>query len=136
MTHLYSRDSYHFDIPQELIAQTPMKERDQSRLLIIDRKTGSIEEAHFSDLVSILQEDDALILNNSRVILASLQGTVGLGKVHCLLCTSQTQDTWTIFAKPAKKLQKGTTIIFSSDLHAEVQEILEDGARLVTFTSA
>ena len=96
---------FYYDLPQELIAQTPLKQRDTSRLLYLDRKSGQIQHRHFSDIVEYLQPDDSLVINNSRVLPARLLGhrLPSLGAVEVLLLQDKGDGLWECLTKPGKK---------------------------------
>lgn len=128
------RSDFYYDLPEELIAQTPVEPRDSSRLMHIDRKTGKIEHSIFRDLPSFLKKGDLLIVNDSRVIPARLYGQkkeTG-GAIEFLLLEQKTNQNWEIICRPAKKAKPGTRFVFGNGLlEAEVLEILDDGKRLV-----
>ncbi|MBR5134983.1 MAG: tRNA preQ1(34) S-adenosylmethionine ribosyltransferase-isomerase QueA [Clostridia bacterium] len=128
---------FYYDLPEELIAQTPLEQRDRSRLLCLDRKTGDIQDAVFSDVLSKLKEGDCLILNDSRVLPARIHGhrvPTG-GGVELLLLQDKGYDHWEVLAGPGKKARPGDVITFGNGiLTAHVLEILEGGNRLVKFT--
>ncbi len=128
------RSDFYYDLPEELIAQTPVEPRDSSRLMRIDRKTGKIEHSIFRDLPSFLKKGDLLIVNDSRVIPARLYGQkkeTG-GAIEFLLLEQKTNQNWEIICRPAKKAKPGARFVFGNGLlEAEVLEILDDGKRLV-----
>ena len=128
------RSDFYYDLPEELIAQTPVEPRDSSRLMHIDRKTGKIEHSIFHDLPSFLKKGDLLIVNDSRVIPARLYGQkkeTG-GAIEFLLLEQKTNQNWEIICRPAKKAKPGARFVFGNGLlEAEVLEILDDGKRLV-----
>lgn len=125
-----------YDLPQELIAQEPLKERDHSRLLVMDRRTGALDDRHFYDLPGLLRPGDTLILNDSRVLPARLYGrrkSTGAA-VELLLLTPQGDDTWEVLAGPGKRAKPGDLLDFGDGLlTAEVLEIVDGGNRLVKF---
>ena len=128
---------FYFDLPQELIAQTPLERRDGSRLLVLDKKTGAVEHRHFYDLPEYLRPGDCLILNNSRVLPARLLGhrVPGGGACEILLLIDRGDNVWECLVRPGKKLRKGAQVIFGSgELTAEVVDELPDGSRLVKFS--
>ncbi|OON95607.1 MAG: tRNA preQ1(34) S-adenosylmethionine ribosyltransferase-isomerase QueA [Epulopiscium sp. Nele67-Bin005] len=128
---------FYFDLPENLIAQVPLENREASRLLIVDKNTGSLEHRNFSDIVDYLNKGDCLVLNNTRVIPARLFGEKESsgGKVEFLLLTRTTENTWEVLVKPGKKAKIGAKIIFGNGiLTAVVDDIIEDGKRLVTFS--
>ena len=126
---------FYFDLPQELIAQTPIEPRDHSRMLVLSRKTGEITHKHFYDVIDYLNEGDTLIVNDSRVLPARIYGEkVGTGsKIEFLLLEQKQQDVWEILCKPGKKAKPGVRFNFHNLLEAEVLEVLEDGNRIVKF---
>lgn len=127
---------FDFDLPESLIAQTPLDKRDSSKLLILDKKTGTITDTYFSHIIDELQPGDALVLNNTRVLPARLYGhkpDTG-GQVELLLLNQLEDDNWEVLAKPAKRLKKGTQITFGDGrLKAYVTQELDHGGRIVTF---
>ena len=129
---------YYYDLPEELIAQTPLERRDSSRLFVLGRKTGAIEHKHFYDIVDYLGEGDCLIMNDSRVLPARLYGVkkeTG-ARVEFLLLTQREQNVWECLAGPGKKARENTEFIFGDGvMTAKVLEVLENGNRLVEFYS-
>lgn len=136
-TELCTSDFY-YELPEELIAQTPAEKRDCSRLMIMDRKTGELEHKHFYDIVDQLHEGDVLVLNRSRVIPARLYGKredTGAA-VEILLLKRLQGDIWEALVKPGKKCKVGSTIIFGDGLlRASITEITEEGNRILRFES-
>ena len=126
---------FYFDLPEELIAQVPLKDRTTSRMMVVDRKTGSIEHKHFYDILDYLKAGDCLVLNNTRVIPARLFGArPSGGKVEFLLLTRKDEKRWEVLVKPGKKAKVGDKIIFGEGvLTATIEEIIEDGKRIVSF---
>ncbi len=127
---------FYFDLPEELIAQVPLKDRTTSRLLVLDKKTGEMEHKHFYDIVDYLKEGDCLVLNNTKVIPARLFGSRkgSGGKVELLLLTRKTEKTWEVLVKPGRKARVGEEIEFGEGLlTATVKEIIEDDNRIVEF---
>ncbi len=126
---------FYYDLPQELIAQTPLQRRDASRLMVLDKKTGAIQHRHFYDLPEYLRPGDCLVLNDSRVLPARLIGhrpTGGAAEV--LLLVDKGDNVWECLVRPGKKLRTGATVTFGDgQLTAEIQEVLPDGNRLVKF---
>lgn len=127
---------FDFDLPEELIAQTPLEKRDASRLLIVDRETGHFSDQHFDSIIDQLEPGDALVMNNTRVLPARLYGEkpeTG-GHVELLLLKNLQGDEWEVLAKPAKRLRIGSTVSFGDGrLTATVTEELEHGGRIVRF---
>ena len=127
---------FYFDLPQELIAQTPIERRDASRLLVLDKNTGAWEHRHFFDLPEYLRPGDCLILNDSRVLPARLLGQrlPGGGACEVLLLIDRGDKTWECLVRPGKKMRKGAKLSFGDgQLTAEVTEELPGGNRLVRF---
>lgn len=133
--HLTTED-FDYDLPQELIAQTPLKERDQSRLLVLDSKTGKYQDDYFYNVIDRLNPGDALVMNDSRVMPARLYGVkpeTG-GHVEVLLLNNTDGDNWETLVKPAKRAKVGTEIYFGDgNLTATVTEELEHGGRMIEF---
>ena len=127
---------FDFDLPEELIAQTPLEKRDASRLLVVDKETGAFSDQHFDQIIDQLQPGDALVMNNTRVLPARLYGIkpeTG-GHVELLLLKNVQGDDWEVLAKPAKRLRVGAQISFGDGrLTATVVEELEHGGRIVRF---
>ena len=132
---------FYFDLPEELIAQTPLQQRDSSRLLTLDKKTGEVCHRHFYDILDELREGDCLIMNDSRVLPARLlgsrvhsDGTLG-GACEVLLLIDRGDNVWECLVRPGKKLRTGAKVSFGGgDLLAEVVGEVEGGNRLVKFT--
>ena len=128
---------FDFDLPEELIAQTPLEVRDASRLLILDRKKRTLTDSHFDSILDQLQPGDALVMNNTRVLPARLYGQKPdtHGHVELLLLKNTQGDQWEVLAKPAKRLRVGTKVEFGDGrLLATVVEELEHGGRIVEFS--
>ena len=126
---------FYYDLPPELIAQTPLEKRDGSRLLTLDKTTGAIGHHHFYDLPRFLRPGDCLVLNNSRVLPARLIGHRDTGgAAEILLLTDKGDNLWECLVRPGKKLRAGARVHFGDrQLEAEIQEVLPDGNRLVKF---
>ncbi|WP_445448767.1 tRNA preQ1(34) S-adenosylmethionine ribosyltransferase-isomerase QueA [Enterococcus faecalis] len=133
---MLSTEDFDFDLPEELIAQTPLKDRASSRLLVVNKETGDMEDKHFHDILDELQPGDALVMNNTRVLPARLYGEkpeTG-GHLEVLLLTNTEGDTWETLIKPAKRAKVGTEIKFGDGrLKAVVKEELEHGGRIIEF---
>ncbi|EGO8937757.1 tRNA preQ1(34) S-adenosylmethionine ribosyltransferase-isomerase QueA [Enterococcus faecalis] len=133
---MLSTEDFDFDLPEELIAQTPLKDRASSRLLVVNKETGDMEDKHFHDILDELQPGDALVMNNTRVLPARLYGEkpeTG-GHLEVLLLTNTEGDTWETLIKPAKRAKVGTEIQFGDGrLKAVVKEELEHGGRIIKF---
>lgn len=128
-------DDFNFNLPERLIAQTPLEKRDSSRLLILDKETGSIEHKHFSDIINYLNSGDVLVLNDTKVMPARIIGTKeDTGAVIELLMLKEVdKDVWEVLSKPAKRVKVGTTIKFSDRLKAICTDIGEEGIRKFKF---
>ena len=126
-------DDFDYELPQELIAQTPLEKRDESRLLVLDKKTGDIEHKKFYDIIDYLESGDALVINDTKVIPARIIGEKqDTGAVIELLLLKDLGNTWECLAKPQKRLKIGTIISFGDgSLKAEVIEIRDEGITIV-----
>lgn len=124
-----------YDLPEELIAQTPLQQRDTSRLLVMDRETGALEHRHFYDIVDYLMPDDCLVMNDSRVLPARLLGHRPTGgAVELLLLRDLGDRKWECLAKPGRKLKEGQEVIFGDgQLRAVICSVSDDGNRIVEF---
>lgn len=123
-----------FDLPDDLIAQQPAERRDGSRMLLVDRSSGTFSDRGFGDIVSLLRSDDVLVLNNTRVFPARLKGISESGaKVEIFLIECLENGLWTTLARPAKRLKAGKRIDFAEGLSATVVDRLDDGKTIVRF---
>lgn len=124
-----------YDLPEELIAQTPLQQRDTSRLLVLDRETGSVDHRHFYDILDYLKPGDCLVMNDSRVLPARLLGHRPTGgAVEVLLLRDLGDKRWECLCKPGRKMQVGNEVIFGNgELTATVEAVQEDGNRVVRF---
>lgn len=124
-----------YDLPEELIAQTPLQQRDASRLLVLDRNSGAWTHKHFYDIVDYLQPGDCLVMNDSRVLPARLLGHRPTGgAVEVLLLRDLGDKKWECLCKPGRKMQVGSEVIFGNgELTAVVTEVHDDGNRVVAF---
>lgn len=130
------KSDFFYDLPEELIAQTPVEPRDHSRLMVIDRESGEIAHAHFYNLCSRLKKGDLLVLNDSRVLPARLYGEkMGTGSfIEFLLLEQKADKLWEIICRPGKKAKVGTEFSFGGGrLTAKVEEVKDDGNRIVRF---
>lgn len=126
---------FDYFLPQDLIAQHPMEPRDHSRLMLLDKTSGRLQHDIFSNLCEYLQKDDLLIFNDTRVIPARLHGVKESGaKAEVLLLTRINTTDWEVLVRPGKKLQVGTTIIFSEDLTCNVISNTDFGGRTIRFS--
>ena len=126
---------FYYDLPEELIAQTPLERRDGSRLMVLDRHTGEIEHKHFYDIVDYLRPGDCLVMNDSRVLPARLLGHRPTGgAVEVLLLRDLGDKKWECLCKPGRKMREGDQVTFGDgELTATVRQVQEDGNRIVEF---
>ena len=126
---------FYYDLPEELIAQTPLERRDASRLMVLDRRTGEVTHRHFYDIVEYLQPGDCLVMNDSRVLPARLMGHRPTGGVvEVLLLRDLGNKCWECLCKPGRKMQPGNQVLFGDgELTATVREVREDGIRVMEF---
>ena len=127
---------YDFELPEELIAQTPLSDRSASRLLTLEKRSGSVEHHHFSEIIQYLQPGDTLVLNDTRVLPARLFGVkedTG-AKAEVLLLKNLENDSWEALVKPGKKLKTGSVIVFSDELKAVIESEGEMGGRVLRFS--
>ena len=124
-----------YELPEELIAQTPLLQRDSSRLLVLDRESGQVSHRHFYDILDYLKPGDCLVMNDSRVLPARLLGHRPTGgAVEVLLLRDLGDKKWECLCKPGRKMQPGNEVIFGNgELRATVTEVLDDGNRVVEF---
>ena len=126
---------FYYDLPQELIAQTPVEPRDSSRLLVYHRDTKTVEHKHFFDIVQYLKKGDVLVVNNTKVLPARIYGRkegTG-GRVEFLLLKRLDLTHWEVILKPGRIAKPGAVFVFSEQLKARVESIGEDGSRVVQF---
>lgn len=131
------KSDFYYNLPEELIAQTPVTPRDHSRLMVVDRESGAITHRHFYNLCDILQKGDLLVMNDSRVLPARLYGEkVDNGTfIEFLLLEQKGDKLWEIICRPGKKAKVGTKFSFGGGkLLAEVVEVKPDGNRIVQFS--
>lgn len=131
-------DAYLYDLPREMIAQEPHRQRDRSRLMVIDRKSETVDHHRFYELPDLLKPGDLLVRNNSRVIPARLFGERSTGgSVEVLLLRpADDPDTWSCLVKPGRKARPGDCLRFSESLSAKVVAIVEEGIRILRFDPA
>lgn len=124
-------DDFDYFLPEELIAQTPLKKRDSSKLLVLDKDSGEIEHTQFSHIIDYLKEGDVLVLNDTKVIPARLIGTKEETNavIEVLMLKDKGNDTWECLSKPAKRIKVGTVVKFSDKLSCECVSCGEDGIR-------
>ena len=127
---------FNYDLPEELIAQTPLEKRDESRLMVLNRKNQSIEHKKFKDIIDYLNPGDCLVRNNTKVIPARIYGKKETGaNVEFLLLNNIEGDIWESIVRPGNKLHVGTKVIFGDGiLKAEILEIMPGGTRKVRFS--
>ena len=126
---------FYYELPEELIAQTPLQQRDASRLMVLSRESGQVSHRHFYDVIEYLQPGDCLVMNDSRVLPARLLGHRPTGgAVEVLLLRDLGDKKWECLCKPGRKMQPGNEVIFGDgELTATVTDVLEDGNRVVEF---
>ena len=128
-------DEFDYELPANLIAQTPLDQRDHSRLLVLHRGDGRIEHRHFYDILDYLNAGDLLVVNDSKVIPARIFGTKAEtgGLVEVLLLKALEENVWEVLVKPGKKARPGQVLEFQQGMNGTVLEILEDGKRKIRF---
>lgn len=138
---MQSLHDYFYELPEELIAQSPCERRDGCRLLVLDRKSGLVSHKHFYDVTDYLRPGDALVINDSRVIPARIYGTKlrktddgnAPSRIECLLLRQRELDTWECIVRPGKRVRTGAVIDFSGIMTGRVVSVTEDGNRLIAF---
>lgn len=126
-------DDFDFELPERLIAQTPIKNRDESRMLVLDKETGTIEHKHFNEIIDYLNKGDTLVLNDTKVMPARLYGVKEDTNaiIEVLLLKDLEENKWECLTKPAKRIKIGTVVIFGDGrLKAKCIEIKEEGIRI------
>lgn len=128
-------NEFDYNLPEELIAQHPTKNRDEARMMVLDRNTGDREDKYFYNIIDYLQAGDVLVMNDTRVIPARLFGhrPEKEEKIEVFLLTNTEGSKWEVLVRPGKKMKIGTEVIFSEELSCKVLEIKEDGNRIVEF---
>ncbi len=128
-------DDFDYNLPKELIAQTPLKKRDSSRMMVLDKETGDTEDKMFTDLIDYIEPGDTLVLNDTKVIPARLIGhKPDTGAViEVLMLKDLGDDEWECLTKPAKRIKEGTIVKFSDDLSCKCTHVGEDGIRKYKF---
>ncbi len=128
-------DDFNYDLPKELIAQTPLKKRDASKMMVLDKTTGKYEDKKFTDLIDYLNPGDTIVLNDTKVIPARLIGSKkDTGAViEILMLKDLGNDTWECLTKPAKRIKEGSIINFSLELSCVCTKVLEEGIRHYKF---
>ena len=126
---------YDYDLPQELIAQEPLEQREASRMLVVDRVSGTFRDSNFVEFPDLLCENDILVLNNTKVFPARLFGRSETGaKVEVFLVKEIEPDLWEALARPARRLHVGKRVLFNEGVSAEVVEKLEEGSVIIRFS--
>lgn len=126
---------FYYDLPERLIAQTPLAQRDSSKLLMLNKETGEVSHEVFHNIINYLNKGDCLVLNDSRVLPARLLGVredTG-SPMEFLLLSRKEQDVWEVIVRPGKRAKPGRRFVFGNELRAEVLDIVNDGNRLVRF---
>ena len=129
------KSDFYYDLPQELIAQTPIEPRTASRLMVLDKATGKSEHKNFTDIKSFLREGDCLVLNDTRVMPARIYGKrIDTGSIVEFLLLKQKQNNcWEVLAGPGKKAKSGHKFTFSDELSCEIIDVLDNGNRIIKF---
>ena len=129
-------EEFDYYLPEELIAQVPIEKRDESRLLVVDKKEKTIEHKVFKNIIDYLEPGDCLVRNNTKVIPARLYGKKETGaNVEFVLLNQIEGDIWESIVRPGNKLRPGTKVLFGDgSLEAEILDIMEGGTRKVKFT--
>lgn len=128
-------NEFDYNLPEELIAQHPTKNRDEARMMVLNKNTGEREDKYFYDIIDYLQAGDVLVMNDTRVIPARLFGhrPEKEEKIEVFLLNNTEGSNWEVLVRPGKKMKIGTEVIFSEELSCKVLEIKEDGNRIVEF---
>jgi S-adenosylmethionine:tRNA ribosyltransferase-isomerase len=127
---------FDYELPPELIAQHPLPRRDDSRMMVVDRKTGRISHALFRDLAGFLNAGDVLVLNDTRVIPAKIWGTCGEAKVEFLFLKENGPGLWEVLCRPAKRVRAGGSVRLAAGVAARVAKLGEEGRRVLDFGRA
>ena len=132
------RSDFYYDLPEELIAQHPMKKRDESRLMVLNREAGTIDHKHFYDIIDYLRDGDVLVVNDSKVIPARIYGHAENrpdAPIELLLLRQRDLDTWECLVKPGKRARLGMKPVFGDGmLQGEIIEITDEGNRIIKFS--
>ncbi len=130
------KSDFYYDLPERLIAQHPLEQRDSSRLMVLNKTTGELEHKHFHDLIDMLGENDCLILNDTRVLPARIYGTKQQtgAVVEFLLLKQLNANEWECIVKPGKKAREGAVFDFNGLLTGEIVRVLDTGNRIISFT--
>lgn len=132
---IYSVDTYDYYLPDELIAQTPLNKRDESKMLVFNRSTKKIDHKHFYDVIDYLNAGDVLVINNTKVIPARLYGIKKEthANIEVLLLKRLNYTDWEVLLRPGKRVKIGTEVVFSDDLSMTVIDTKEDGNKIIKF---
>ena len=134
MKNLLARQSYFYDLPEELIAQTPIEKRDMSRLMVYHKKNDVTEHRVFKDIVDYFEKGDVLVINNTKVLPARLYAYKPTGaKIELLLLKKMTQTTWEVLIRPSKRIKEGDILTLSEELQVEIIEKRDFGNTIVDF---
>ena len=131
-----NNSDFYYELPEELIAQTPLQKRDTSRLMLLDKRTGQIQHSHFYNLPDFLKKGDCLVMNDSRVLPARLIGRKKYtgGHIELLLLRNIDSHRWECLVKPGKKIKMGTKLVFGdNELEGTIVDVIEGGNRIVEF---
>lgn len=131
-----NKQDFYYELPEELIAQEPLKDRTSSKLLVLNKNTGGIEHKHFKDIVNYLNKGDCLVINDTKVIPARLLGIKKATQAHVeiLLLNRKDKNIWEAIVRPGKKLKPNTSVVFGNgELECTILDIVNDGNRLVEF---
>lgn len=131
-----NKQDFYYELPEELIAQEPLKDRTSSKLLVLNKNTGGIEHKHFKDIVNYLNKGDCLVINDTKVIPARLLGIKKDTQAHVeiLLLNRKDKNIWEAIVRPGKKLKPNTSVVFGNgELECSILDIVNDGNRLVEF---
>lgn len=131
-----NKQDFYYELPEELIAQEPLKDRTSSKLLVLNKNTGGIEHKHFKDIVNYLNKGDCLVINDTKVIPARLLGIKKATQAHVeiLLLNRKDKNIWEAIVRPGKKLKPNTSVVFGNgELECSILDIVNDGNRLVEF---
>ena len=125
-------EDFNYELPEELIAQSPLEKRDNSKLMVLDKETGNIKHTHFNEIIDELDSNDILVMNDTKVIPARLYGVKEDtdAAIEILMLKEEKKDIWQCLVKPAKRIKVGTIVNFSDKLKAECMEIRDEGIRV------
>ena len=124
---------FDYDLPTELIAQHPLPHRDDSRMMVVDRKSGTIRHARFREFSGTMSAGDILVLNDTRVLPAKLWGTSGAAKIEFLFIRETGPGSWEVLCRPAKRVREGHNVRFPGGIEASVAGLAEEGRRILGF---